>query len=72
MRFRFVVLKCETSSAVGVPDFLEDNWQKMVVYNSELTILRCFSDTIATCSVFPKKKTGDHLLGGAWCASNFC
>ena len=30
--------------------------KQMVVYHSELTVLRCFSGTIATCSVFPKKQ----------------
>lgn len=31
-------------------------------FHTELTILRCSSDTIATCPVF-SKRTGDHLLG---------
>ena len=45
--------------------------KQMGVYHSELTILRWFSGTIATCPVFPKK-TGNHLLGSASCSSNFC
>ena len=30
--------------------------RQMVVYHSELTVLRCSSGTIATCPVFPKKQ----------------
>ena len=45
--------------------------KQMVVYHSELTVLRCSSGKIATCSVFPTN-TGDHLLGSASCVNNFC
>ena len=45
--------------------------KQMVVYHFEFTVLRCSSGTIATCPEFPKK-TYDHLLGSASCASNFC
>ena len=31
--------------------------KEMVVYHSELTVLRCSSGTIVTCSVFMKKQT---------------
>ena len=30
--------------------------KQMVVYHLELTVLRCFSGTIATCPVFPRKQ----------------
>ena len=40
--------------------------KQIVVFHSELTVLRCSSGTIATCPVFPKK-TGDHLLRSALC-----
>ena len=45
MRAHIVVVKCDPSSAVGLPDFLEDNWQT-----------NASSSTIWTCSVFPKKQ----------------
>ena len=54
MRARIVVVKSDPSSADGFPDVLKDNWQQMVVYHAELTVLRCSSGTIATCPVFPK------------------
>ena len=66
VRARIVVVKNDPSSAVSFP-----TGKQMVVYHSELTVLRCSSGTIATCTVFPQK-TGDHLLGSASCASNFC
>ena len=57
MRVRIVVVKSDLSSAVGFPDFFEDNSSKqMVVYHSELTALRCSSGTFATCPVFLKKQ----------------
>ena len=42
----------------------------MIVYHSELTVLRCSNSTIATCSVF-SEKTGDDLLESASFASSF-
>ena len=45
--------------------------KQMVVYHSELIVPLCSSGTIATCPVF-SEKTGDHLLGSASSASNFC
>ena len=54
VRARIVVVKSDTSLAVGFPDFLEENKQ-MIVYHSELTVLSCSSGTIATCPVLPKK-----------------
>ena len=45
--------------------------KQIVVYNSELTVLCYSSGTIAKCLVFLKKQ-GDHLLGSASRASNFC
>ena len=61
VRARIVVVKSDLNSAVGFPNFLEDNW---LVYHSELTVQGCSTDAIATCPVFPKKQ--------ASCASNFC
>ena len=52
MRALIVVVKSDSSSAVGFPDFLEE----MVMYHSKLTVLRCASGTIATCPVFQKKQ----------------
>ena len=69
MRARIVVVKSDPSSALGLPDVLDDKKQ-MVVYHSELTVLPCSSVTIVTCPVF-FEKTGNHLLGSASCASNF-
>ena len=69
VRACIVVVKSYPSSAVGFPEFLEI--KEIVVYHSELTVLRCSSGTITTCPVFPKK-TGDPLLGSASCASNYC
>ena len=54
VRARIVVVKSDPSSAVGFLNFLEDN--QVVVYHSELTVLRCSSGTIATCPVLPKKQ----------------
>ena len=55
VRARIVVVKSDPSSAVGFPDFLEDNWQTNT-YVPDLTVLRCSSGTMATCPVFPKKQ----------------
>ena len=71
MRARIVVLKSDQSPAVGFPDFLEDNWQTNGCVYFELTVLRFSSGAITTCPFFPTK-TGDHLLGSALSASNFC
>ena len=49
-------MKSDPSSAVGFPDFLEENYKQMILYYSELTVLRCSSGTIAICPVFPKKQ----------------
>ena len=68
VRARIVVVKSNQFSAVGFPDFLEDNWQTNDCQNRKLC---CSSVTIATCPVFPKN-TGNHFLGSALCASNFC
>ena len=53
---RIVVVKSDPPSAVSFPHFLKDNWQKMIVDHSELTIVHCSSGTIATCPVFPEKQ----------------
>ena len=55
VRARIVVVKSDPSSAVGFPDFLEDNWQTNDCV-PELTVLHCSSGTIAKCLVFPKKQ----------------
>ena len=55
VRAHIVVMKSEPSSAVDFPEFLEDkNGKQIVVYHSELTVLRCSSGMIATYPVFPK------------------
>ena len=71
VRARIVVVKSDPSSAVGFPDFLEDNWQTngSVPLRTGCSALFYWYD--ATCPVF-SEKTGDHLLGSAACASNFC
>lgn len=56
------VVKSDQSSVVGFPDFLEENWQKMVVCHSELSVLHWYSSSIVTCPHFIKK-TVNHLLG---------
>ena len=56
MGARIVVVKSDSASVVGFPDFLEDNWQTNGYDNSELTVLRCSSGTIATCSFFRKNR----------------
>ena len=50
---------CEKCSAFGgwfSWFLLKTTGKQMVVYHSELTILRCSGGTIATCPVFPKKQ----------------
>ena len=56
MRARIVVMKSDPSSAIGFPDFLEDNCQTNGCYHPVLTVLRCSNGTIAICTVFPKKQ----------------
>ena len=55
MRARIVMVKNDPSSAVGFPDFLEDNWQTNGCVQLR-TVLFCYSATIATCPVFTKKQ----------------
>ena len=64
-------VKSNSSSAVGFPDFLEENWQTNGCYHSELTVLRCSSGTIAACPVFPKKQA-ITCLEVPTKTSNFC
>ena len=59
VRARIVVVKSDLSSAVDFPDFLEGNWQT----NGYVWLSDMFSFS---------EKTGDHLLGSASYASNFC
>lgn len=47
-------MKNDPSSAVGFPDFLEDNWQ---INGCVPLRIDCSSGTIATCPVFPKKQS---------------
>ena len=56
MRARIVVVKSDASSAVGFLISWKITDKQMVVYHSELTVLRCSSSTIVTCPVFPKKQ----------------
>ena len=53
MKACIVVVKCDPSSAVGFPDFLEDNWQTNDCVPPRIEF---YSGTIATCPVFPKKQ----------------
>ena len=54
--------------------FWKPTGKQMVVYHSELTILSYSRHNCRyNCDMSSySKKTGDHLLGSASCASNFC
>ena len=56
MRARIVVVKSDPCSAVGFPDFFEDNWQVNGCLPLKLTVLRYSSGTIAACPVVSKKQ----------------
>ena len=71
MRARFVMVKSDPSLAFGFPDFLRDNWQTngCVPLRIVCSVLFYWYD----CDMSSlSEKTGNHLLGRAACASNFC
>ena len=67
VRARLVVVKSDPSSAAGFLISWNSTGKQMVVYHSQLTLLRYSNGTNAK-----EEKKGDHLLGSASCASNFC
>ena len=64
------VVKSDPSSAVGLPDFLEDNWQTNGWLPLWIDCSALFQQYDCDMSSFSEKR-GDHLLGSALCASNF-
>ena len=70
MKARIVVVKSDPSSAVGFPDFLEDNWLTNGCVPLRIDCSALFQWYECDMSSF-SEKTGDHLLGSASYASNF-
>ena len=71
VRAPIVVVKSDPSSAVGLLDILEDNWQTTGCVPLRIDCSALFQWYDGNMSSF-FEKTGAHLLGSASCASNFC